>query len=150
MPHISILRCGSLRRHDTSSQPSTPIRHFLDRVSLLLDAGDVADGAASGAGGEGSVGLEGLGDLAGAGAGCHAAAPFASMVARRLASSASEMLKRRMRLGMSISMVSPSSTKAMAPASAASGEMWPMQRPELPPEKRPSVTRALDCRGPWT
>ena len=31
---------------------------------------------------------------------------------------------------MSISMVSPSSTRARAPSSAASGEMWPMQRPD--------------------
>ncbi len=55
----STLRCGSLRQHDSSSQPSTPIRHFHDRLALLLDAGDVADGAAGGTGGEGGVGLEG-------------------------------------------------------------------------------------------
>ena len=35
--------------------------------SRLLDAGDVANGAAGGAGGEGCVGLEGLRDLAVAG-----------------------------------------------------------------------------------
>lgn len=57
------LRFGSLRRHDSSSQPSSPIRHYLERRPLLLDAGHVADGAAGGAGGEGGIGLEGLDTL---------------------------------------------------------------------------------------
>jgi hypothetical protein len=35
-------------------------------MTRLLDAGNVADGAAGGAGGEGGVGLEGLRDFAGA------------------------------------------------------------------------------------
>ena len=30
----------------------------------------------------------------------------------------------------------------MAPPSAASGETWPMDRPEVPPENRPSVMSA--------
>jgi hypothetical protein len=30
----------------------------------------------------------------------------------------------------------------MVPPAAASGETWPMDRPEVPPEKRPSVIRA--------
>ena len=38
-------------------------------MTLLLDAGNAADGAAGGAGGEGGVGLEGLRDLAGTGCG---------------------------------------------------------------------------------
>ena len=62
-PH-PLLRCGALRRLDSSSQPSTPIRHSLERHPLLLDAGDVADGAAGGAGGECGIALEGLRDLA--------------------------------------------------------------------------------------
>lgn len=28
------------------------------------------------------------------------------------------------------------------PPSAASGDAWPIERPEVPPEKRPSVSRA--------
>ncbi len=47
-----------------------------------------------------------------------------------------------MRFGMSMRMRSPSSTRAIVPPDAASGEAWPMDRPEVPPEKRPSVTRA--------
>ena len=43
---------------------------------------------------------------------------------------------------MSISIVSPSSTSAIAPPAAASGETWPIDRPEVPPEKRPSVISA--------
>ena len=43
---------------------------------------------------------------------------------------------------MSISIVSPSSTRPIAPPSAASGEAWPIDRPEVPPEKRPSVISA--------
>ena len=47
-----------------------------------------------------------------------------------------------MRLGMSMSIMSPSRIKAMAPPSAASGEAWPMERPDVPPENRPSVKSA--------
>jgi hypothetical protein len=43
---------------------------------------------------------------------------------------------------MSISIMSPSATRAMAPPAAASGETWPIDRPEVPPENRPSVIRA--------
>ncbi len=46
------------------------------------------------------------------------------------------------RFGMSISTMSPSRISPMAPPSAASGDTWPTQSPEVPPEKRPSVTRA--------
>jgi len=50
---------------------------------------------------------------------------------------------------MSISIVSPSSTRAIAPPSAASGETWPIERPEVPPEKRPSVTSAQAFPSPF-
>jgi MmyB-like transcription regulator ligand binding domain len=39
------------------------------------------------------------------------------------------------RWGMSIRIRSPSSTRAMVPPAAASGETWPIDRPEVPPEK---------------
>ena len=45
-------------------------------------------------------------------------------------------------LGMSMSMMSPSRTSPMLPPAAASGEIWPMLSPEVPPLKRPSVIRA--------
>jgi hypothetical protein len=68
VPHVSLLRCGALRR--TIPPRSRPHRFDIpSKVALLLDAGDVADGAAGGAGGEGGVGLEGLRDFAGAGGG---------------------------------------------------------------------------------
>ena len=41
-----------------------------------------------------------------------------------------------------MSIMSPSRIKAMAPPSAASGEAWPMERPDVPPENRPSVKSA--------
>ncbi len=47
-----------------------------------------------------------------------------------------------LRAGMSMVIGSPSRTSAMAPPDAASGEMWPMDRPEVPPENRPSVISA--------
>ena len=53
-----------------------------------------------------------------------------------------------LRLGMSISTMSPSSTSPMAPPSAASGETWPIDYPEVPPEKRPSVIRAQALPSP--
>ena len=45
---------------------------------------------------------------------------------------------------MSISMeiMSPSSTRAMGPPMAASGDTWPMEAPREAPENRPSVIRA--------
>lgn len=33
--------------------------------------------------------------------------------------------------------------------SAASGETWPIDSPELPPEKRPSVSKAQDLARPF-
>jgi hypothetical protein len=50
---------------------------------------------------------------------------------------------------MSISMVSPSSTRPISPPSAASGEQWPIESPEEPPENRPSVTSAQAFPRPF-
>ena len=52
------------------------------------------------------------------------------------------------RFGMSRTIVSPSWTIAMGPPSAASGEMWPMQGPRVPPENLPSVRRTTDSPRP--
>mmetsp|Transcript_30772 Transcript_30772/g.99199 ORF Transcript_30772/g.99199 Transcript_30772/m.99199 type:complete len:228 (-) Transcript_30772:922-1605(-) len=49
---------------------------------------------------------------------------------------------------VSMRMVSPDSTRAMGPPSTASGATWPMQKPWVPPEKRPSVTRATFSERP--
>jgi len=54
-----------------------------------------------------------------------------------------------MRAGMSISMRSPSCTRPIRPPSAASGETWPIERPEEPPEKRPSVISAQALPRPF-
>ena len=37
----------------------------------------------------------------------------------------------------------------MVPPSAASGETWPMLRPDVPPLKRPSVTSAQALPSPF-
>ncbi|MBW8701731.1 hypothetical protein MBT84_19180 [Streptomyces sp. MBT84] len=47
-----------------------------------------------------------------------------------------------MRFGMSMRIRSPSRTRAMVPPEAASGDAWPIDRPDVPPEKRPSVISA--------
>ena len=74
--------------------------------------------------------------------GVNAALPRDSSSLRRSASWLSESCTLMVRRGMSISMVSPSRTSPIAPPAAASGEMWPIDSPEVPPEKRPSVMRA--------
>lgn len=38
--------------------------------------------------------------------------------------------------------MSPSSTSAILPPTAASGDTWPIQAPRVAPEKRPSVINA--------
>ena len=48
----------------------------------------------------------------------------------------------RLRFGILISISSPSFIRAIDPPADASGETWPMDNPEVPPEKRPSVIRA--------
>ncbi len=42
----------------------------------------------------------------------------------------------------SIATMSPSFRRPIGPPTAASGPTWPMQRPRVPPEKRPSVMSA--------
>ena len=51
-------------------------------------------------------------------------------------------------LGILISIISPSSTNAIAPPSAASGEICPMLKPEVPPENLPSVNKAQTFPSP--
>jgi len=45
-------------------------------------------------------------------------------------------------------MISPSSTSAIGPPTAASGETCPMDAPRLAPENLPSVIRATDDPSP--
>ncbi len=59
--------------------------------------------------------------------------------ARRSASLASVPMRR---VSVSMVIVSPSRTRAIGPPTAASGATWPMTKPWLAPEKRPSVIRA--------
>ena len=46
-------------------------------------------------------------------------------------------------------MRSPLRTKPIAPPAAASGEQWPIDKPDVPPEKRPSVNRAQALPKPF-
>ena len=50
---------------------------------------------------------------------------------------------RRILAGMSISIKSSSSIRAIGPPSAASGDTWPMAGPLEAPENRPSVMSAM-------
>ena len=74
----------------------------------------------------------------------QALAPRDSISLRRASSSASVSSTLMVRFGMSISITSPVCTRPMLPLLAASGEAWPMERPLVPPEKRPSVRSAQD------
>lgn len=67
---------------------------------------------------------------------------------RRAAICSSESWRFMVRASVSISMMSPSSMMAIGPPAAASGETWPIQRPRVPPEKRPSVMRAALMPAP--
>ena len=49
---------------------------------------------------------------------------------------------------ISIAIISPSSTNAIGPPTAASGETCPIQAPLEAPEKRPSVIRATEEPSP--
>ena len=49
----------------------------------------------------------------------------------------------------SIVIESPSATSAIVPPAYASGATWPTTMPQVPPEKRPSVTRPTDSPRPW-
>ena len=64
------------------------------------------------------------------------------------ASSASSTSRSRERAAISTRIRSPSRTKAMGPASTASGAMWPMHRPVVPPENRPSVKSSTSFPSP--
>src|SRR5581483_781039 len=66
----------------------------------------------------------------------------ASSAARRSESSAAGTSRDNVRRGMSMTTVSPFSTSAIAPPAAASGATWHTDRPEVPPENRPSVISA--------
>ena len=62
--------------------------------------------------------------------------------AMRSANSASLMRRLIERDVMSMSIMSPLRTMPISPPEAASGDTWPIDRPEVPPEKRPSVIKA--------
>ena len=49
---------------------------------------------------------------------------------------------------MLILMMSPSSTRAIGPPTAASGETCPIEAPREAPEKRPSVIKATEEPSP--
>ena len=47
-----------------------------------------------------------------------------------------------------MAIVSPFSTSPIIPPAAASGEQWPIDSPDVPPEKRPSVSSAHSLPSP--
>src|SRR5579863_8960142 len=66
----------------------------------------------------------------------------ASSACLRSASTSSGTSSRSSLRGMSMTIVSSSCTSAMTPPLAASGEICPIDNPEVPPENRPSVISA--------
>ncbi len=74
--------------------------------------------------------------------GVYAAFPRACSALRLRSISPDSSLTFIVRAGMSMSIVSPSAIRAISPPAAASGETCPIERPDVPPEKRPSVIRA--------
>ena len=81
-----------------------------------------------------------------AGFGCHLArrvARIASISAGVFSSPFTPTIAST-RAGISMRIRSPSSTSAIGPPLAASGETWPMAGPVDAPEKRPSVIRAIE------
>lgn len=64
--------------------------------------------------------------------GLKASLPFALSLAKRFCNSSSLIRMFMLLLGMSISMISPSSTNAMGPPEAASGDTCPIESPEVP------------------
>jgi DNA-binding Lrp family transcriptional regulator len=114
-------------------------------MELYRMAGDVD--YMLGAGGEGGIGLQ---------RGRHLALARFGRLPASLASCSARRRRVRVvdgrwivRFGMSISIVSPSRTRPIVPPSAASGETWPIDRPEVPPEKRPSVISAQALPRPF-
>ena len=51
--------------------------------------------------------------------------------------------------GANSTSANSTSAAPSAPPSAASGEAWPMERPDVPPEKRPSVSNAQLLPSPF-
>ena len=64
------------------------------------------------------------------------------------ASSASSTSRSRVRAARSSRIRSPSRTNAIGPPSVASGATWPMHRPVVPPENRPSVSSRTSLPRP--
>ena len=73
----------------------------------------------------------------------------ASSSSGALSNSAAESFTLMVPLLASISMMSPSRTSAIGPPTAASGPTWPMQKPRVAPENRPSVISATLPPVPW-
>ena len=73
---------------------------------------------------------------------------FGFHAAKRFLISSSVSSVFRVRLGMSMVIVSPFSSMAIGPASAASGATCPIQGPLVAPENLPSVMRATDSLKP--
>ena len=67
---------------------------------------------------------------------------------RRRASSSASTSRSRERAARSTRIRSPSRRNATGPASTASGAMWPMHRPVVPPENRPSVSSRTSLPSP--
>src|SRR4030095_10895887 len=72
----------------------------------------------------------------------------ACQAARRPATSDSSTSRSMRRFSASISMRSPSRSRAMGPPTNASGEMWPTENPFVAPENRPSVMSATSFARP--
>src|SRR6185369_9905063 len=72
----------------------------------------------------------------------------ADQAALRRASSSPSTCRSRVRAAMSSTISSPSRTSAIGPPSVASGATWPMHRPVVAPENRPSVRRSTSLPIP--
>src|SRR4030042_6876659 len=64
------------------------------------------------------------------------------------ASSESESFTFKVLLGISISIMSPFLNNPIGPPTAASGLIWPIQAPLVPPLNLPSVISATDSPSP--
>ena len=119
------------------------------RTPRSFDLADVAHGAARRVGGKRRIGAQGRRDRT------LAAQRFPGRAAPRLhrPAAAGERGIVEVETDAAVGNVdpdrSPSSTRAIVPPSAASGETWPIERPEVPPLKRPSVTSAQALPRPF-
>ena len=138
----------------TADAPKPPRRGRLcDRVCRAvarqrLFARQFAHGTRRGRGGKQAIGPQRLADLA--------RPRFrgfpAGRILRRAARRQFRLGHRKMNAcasGMSISIRSPSCTRPITPPDAASGETWPIDSPEVPPENRPSVNKAQAFPSPF-